>query len=217
MRALLYLLASLVPGLAAGGGSGSPRSPRRSPRRWPCRPCPLAAWFERWRLGSPPVRHRWRELGLGLASLLVLWWIDLVMIAFRRRRADRADHLAVPYRRISGPRSSPRWRGSCCVPVGIAVLLLWGRARMTMARELLEPHRLEEVVASRARLVDAFDVERRAGSSETCTTAPSSAWSRCRCGWGWPSWTCRRARPRAEQVASARTRRPGRRWSSCAS
>ncbi|MEU4323613.1 sensor histidine kinase [Nonomuraea dietziae] len=159
MRALLYLLASLVPGLAAVAiGVAAFATPFAAALAVPA--VPLVAWFERWRLGSPPVRHRWREVGLGLASLLVLWWIDLVMIAVAVG-GPIVLIISPAVQEDLGPAIVASVAGVVLVPVGIAVLLLWGRARMTMARELLEPHRLEEVVASRARLVDAFDVERR--------------------------------------------------------
>ena len=75
-------------------------------------------------------------------------------------------------------------------------------AGMALENERLqaEAHaRLAEVQASRERIVAASDAERRRWSA-TCTTAPSSGWSRCRCSCG--SW----------RAAWATTRRRGR-WS----
>ncbi|GAA2402900.1 sensor histidine kinase [Nonomuraea africana] len=159
MRALLYLVASAVPGLVAVAVAVMAfATPFAALLAVPA--VPLVAWFERWRLGAPAARHRWRELGLGLASLLVLWWIDLVMIAFAVG-GPIVLIISPAVQEDLGPAIAASVAGAVLVPVGGYVLVLWGRARMTMARELLEPHRLEEVVASRARLVDAFDVERR--------------------------------------------------------
>ena len=69
-----------------------------------------------------------------------------------------------------------------------------------------------ELTASRARIVAAGD-QARGGSNGTCTTAPSSAWSR------WPC-SCARRRPRCRPGSArswtAPSPRPPARWRSCA-
>ena len=67
-------------------------------------------------------------------------------------------------------------------PLAAYPITAWAGARSALARVVLarEPEldeSLVEVTRSRARLVDAFELDRR-GSSATSTTAPSSGWSR---------------------------------------
>ncbi|MEV0828583.1 sensor histidine kinase [Nonomuraea rubra] len=178
-RGAAYLAASAVPGVAAGltvaaVASGTLVSPALGVITGSAAlalACLLIAPYERLRLrlvdavpvpGAP--HRRWREAGLAVMTLLVLWWIDLIMLAFT----------------IGGPlvlALSPVLQGELAPIVGVAstvagLLLLpvaaytitaWAGARGAMARAILAPAQSEltEVLRSRARLVDAFEMERR--------------------------------------------------------
>ncbi|MFD1932138.1 sensor histidine kinase [Nonomuraea mangrovi] len=163
MRALLYLLAGVIPGAVAVAitvaAFGTPFAVLLAVPA-----VPLVAWFELWRLRwadpGPVARNRRRELGLGLVSLVALWWIDLILVVF----AVGGPIVLIVSPAVQedlGPAIVASVAGVVLVPVGIHVLIMWGRARVLMVRSHLEPRRLEEVVASRARLVDAFEAERR--------------------------------------------------------
>ncbi|MGS2646209.1 histidine kinase [Streptosporangium sp. LJ11] len=130
--------------------------------------------FERWRLRliglAPPARapdEPWRGVGLTVASLLALWWIDLVVVCFT---------VGGPVVLILSPVLQPveeTWAltaaltasaaGFLLLPVAAYAFTAWAGARGAMTRALLAPHETElaEVVRSRARLVDAFEMERR--------------------------------------------------------
>ncbi|MCC5581492.1 sensor domain-containing protein [Microtetraspora sp. AC03309] len=135
---------------------------------------PSVARFERWRLrlvdrtplASAPDRL-WREVGLALVSLLVLWWIDLVVVCFT---------IGGPVVLILSPAVQPveadgalaaaltaSVAGSLLLPVAAYALSVWAGARGAMIRALLAPREadLAEVLRSRARLVDGFETERR--------------------------------------------------------
>jgi signal transduction histidine kinase len=130
--------------------------------------------FERWRLRLvdllPPARapdELWRKVGLTLVSLLALWWIDLVVVCFT---------IGGPVMLILSPVLQPMeepWAlpaaltasaaGLLLLPVAAYACTAWAGARAAMTRALLAPRETElaEVVRSRARLVDAFEMERR--------------------------------------------------------
>ncbi len=130
--------------------------------------------FERWRLRlvdlAPPARapdELWRKVGLTLVSLLALWWIDLVVVCFT---------IGGPVVLILSPVLQPMeepWALATALTASAAGLLLlpvaayactaWAGVRGAVARALLVPRETElaEVVRSRARLVDAFEMERR--------------------------------------------------------
>ncbi|WP_433290653.1 sensor histidine kinase [Actinoplanes sp. CA-030573] len=110
----------------------------------------------------------WRELGYTMLSGLMLCWMDAVVVTAA---------IYVPLSLLAGPfyiHDSPL---SVTVPLalaGIPVAVIaaypvtaWAGARAAMARAILAPRvhdehvRLVEVTRSRARLVDAFEVERR--------------------------------------------------------
>jgi signal transduction histidine kinase len=110
----------------------------------------------------------WRELGYTMLSALVLCWGDALVVA---------GAAAVPLYMISAPlyvRDSPL---TVTVPLAFVGMLLavimaypvtaWAGARAAMARAILAPRldetgaKLVEVTRSRARLVDAFELERR--------------------------------------------------------
>ncbi|MFG3437665.1 sensor histidine kinase [Nonomuraea sp. NPDC047897] len=132
---------------------------------------PVLGRFERWRLrlvdGLPlPVtpHRRWREAALGAVTMLALWWIDLVMLAVT---------VAGPALLVMSPVVQPTGHpaamaaasaaGVLLLPVAAYTITAWAGARAGMARAVLAPEssELREVRRSRARLVDAFELERR--------------------------------------------------------
>ncbi|MEV7186959.1 histidine kinase [Kitasatospora sp. NPDC093102] len=147
-------------------------------------PLALAGWaaarYERWRLrlvlpGWEEAGRRrrarelsrgpgaWRDLGYGLVSLLLLWWIDLGLAAVGL--GTPLFLLAAPFQPTANPTVS--WLGPLAglvlLPVAAYPLAAWAGVRAMTARAVLEPaeDELTQVVASRARLVDAYEVERR--------------------------------------------------------
>ncbi|RJL32177.1 sensor histidine kinase [Bailinhaonella thermotolerans] len=142
---------------------------------------PLVMRFERWRLrlldpaplpagpSHGPWRTRlrdssmWRELGYTFASMLALWWIDLGMLILA---------VGIPSSLMTAPfqPGSPVFldvmaplAGLGTLPLAAYPITAWAGGRAAMTRALLVPREAElgEVVRSRARLVDAFEVERR--------------------------------------------------------
>ncbi|MEV4114304.1 histidine kinase [Nonomuraea sp. NPDC049695] len=170
-RSAAYLLASAVPGVAVGVAVFA-----TIPLGWFVAPVvlmlslPLVAWFERRRLrlvdGVPlpevPDRRR-REAALAVLTVLALWWIDLIMLAFT---------VGGPVILILSPVVQPladsvafvvSVGGVLLLPVAAYTITAWGGARGAMVRAMLAPQasELSEVLRSRARLVDAFEMERR--------------------------------------------------------
>ncbi|WP_316959414.1 histidine kinase [Streptomyces sp. TRM68367] len=104
-----------------------------------------------------------RELGYGMAAVLVLWWTDIgvavvaiglpvfLMTAPLQPTASFAVALA-------GPAI-----GVVLLPIAAYPVAAWAGVRAAMARAVLDPedNELTQVMESRARLVDAFEVERR--------------------------------------------------------
>jgi signal transduction histidine kinase len=142
---------------------------------------PLVARYERWRLrlvepgraADPPRRHeragrRALEVGYGVVCVLALWLIDLAVMAIA---------LAVPVGMlmallVSHGAGAPVQAlmvivAVLALPLAAYPLAAWAGARAALARAILAPpdaeldERLVEVTRSRARLVDAFEVERR--------------------------------------------------------
>ena len=133
------------------------------PHRRPPRPG-LRAWLA--------VRLRenatWRELGYAMISASVLCWMDALVVA---------GALYFPVIMMAGPLyidDEPLFNTLAIAGagLGLAVVMMypvtaWAGARAAMARAILAPRaddtdaRLIEVTRSRARLVDAFEVERR--------------------------------------------------------
>ncbi|MFD1547653.1 sensor histidine kinase [Nonomuraea guangzhouensis] len=129
----------------------------------------LVARFERLRLrlvdGAPlpetPDRGR-REMVLTLVTVFGLWWIDLVVVGFTT---------GGPVVLILSPVVQPDTTGLVAgvaalagvllLPVAAYTLTAWAGARGGMVRAMLAPPELNEVLRSRARLVDAFEAERR--------------------------------------------------------
>jgi signal transduction histidine kinase len=140
----------------------------------------LVARYERWRLRlveTGPVAAYRRpegagrgalEYGYGVVCVLVLWLIDLAVVALS---------LGLPVGlTVAAMRSADAGRvvQAAMLAVGVLALLpgayplaAWAGARAALARLVLAPRELElderlvEVTRSRARLVDAFEVERR--------------------------------------------------------
>jgi signal transduction histidine kinase len=133
------------------------------PHRRPPRPG-LRAWVAT-RLREPAT---WRELGYATISATVLCWMDALVVA---------GALYFPVAMVAGPLYVDDEPLSLTLPmaaagVGLFVIMMypvtaWAGARAAMARAILAPRaddsdaRLIEVTRSRARLVDAFEVERR--------------------------------------------------------
>jgi signal transduction histidine kinase len=143
---------------------------------------PLVARYERWRLrlvepGRAALDPRRRpegsgrralEAGYGVVCVLVLWLIDLAVVAIS---------LAIPAGLVLALLSSKGAGavvqatmvavGLLALPLGAYPLTAWAGARSALARVILAPpdaeldQRLVEVTRSRARLVDAFELERR--------------------------------------------------------
>ncbi|WP_326811708.1 sensor domain-containing protein [Streptomyces scopuliridis] len=105
----------------------------------------------------------WRELGFTAVSLTALWWMDFLVLGFA---------LVVPVLVMVSPVDDPgAWPllivGLCLLPAAPYTITAWAGARAAITRLMLAPRdselgrRLTDVRASRARLVDAFDAERR--------------------------------------------------------
>ncbi|MEO3793117.1 histidine kinase [Nonomuraea sp. B10E15] len=175
-RSVAYLLASAVPG-AAFALAAIAATLIESPQGFAVGAAVVVgavlpvAWFEPRRLRlvddvpvpATPDRRR-RELGLAVMTLLAMWWIDLIMVLFT---------VVGPVLLILTPAVQPNVATSVGVAAGVVGVLLlpvaaytataWGGARGAMARAVLAPQgsELNEVLRSRARLVDAFEMERR--------------------------------------------------------
>jgi signal transduction histidine kinase len=137
---------------------------------------PLVARYERWRLrlveaglARPTAGggRRALEAGYGVVCVLVLWLIDLAVVALMLSPAGLTMGLL---------RSSGAGRGvqvamlllvMVTLPLAAYPLAAWAGARSALARAVLGQReaeldeRLVEVTRSRARLVDAFEMERR--------------------------------------------------------
>lgn len=128
--------------------------PHRAPER-----AGLVAWV-RTRLREPAT---WRELGFTAVSATALWWMDFLVLGFA---------LAVPVLVIMSPLDDPgAWPlvivGLCLLAAAPYTITAWAGARAAVTRLMLAPRdgelgrELTDVRASRVRLVDAFDAERR--------------------------------------------------------
>jgi signal transduction histidine kinase len=189
-RSLAYLLCGIAPSAAVAAGVitfvALPAS-RAAPLVLPplvvviLLSGPLVARYEWWRLrlvetGSAPGPYRRAEgagrraleVGYGVVCVVALWLIDLAVVAVS---------LVIPVGlMVAALRSSDAGRGTQAAMLAVAVLVLpvaaypltaWAGARSALARAILAPReaeldeRLVEVTRSRARLVDAFELERR--------------------------------------------------------
>jgi signal transduction histidine kinase len=186
-RSLAYLLCGIAPSAAVAAGV-------RALLASPAGPVvvalvalalllsgPVVARYERWRLrlmepGLEPDRRRRAggagrralEAGYGVVCVLVLWLIDLAVVAVSLVLPAGLTTMAL--------RSADAGRVVQAAMLAAAVLLLpvaaypltaWAGARAALARAVLAPRELElderlvEVTRSRARLVDAFELDRR--------------------------------------------------------
>jgi signal transduction histidine kinase len=142
---------------------------------------PVVARYERWRLRllepglepdrSRPARgpgRRALEAGYGVVCVVALWLIDLAVVAL--------SLLPPAALTLTALRSADAGGGAQAAMLAAAALLLplaaypvtaWAGARSALARAILAHRELElderlvEVTHSRARLVDAFELERR--------------------------------------------------------
>ena len=137
------------------------RDPAPDPHRRPERP---GRWtWARTRLGEQAT---WREFGYAMLSALALWLIDALVVAVC---------LSGPVFMMLSPLIGNPVTGYF-VLAGLGLLILpaaaypitaWAAARAALARALVAPRetelgeRLIEISRSRARLVDAFELERR--------------------------------------------------------
>jgi signal transduction histidine kinase len=188
-RSLAYLVCGVVPSATVAAGLlafVSLPSSRAAPVVLPLVALalllsgPVVARYERWRLrlletAPPPdrrpaegVRHRALEAGYGVVCVLVLWLIDLAVVVLS---------LILPVGlTVTALRSADAGRGVQAAMLAVSLLLAplaaypltaWAGARSALARAILasrEPEldeRLVEVTRSRARLVDAFELDRR--------------------------------------------------------
>ncbi|NUR92420.1 MAG: sensor histidine kinase [Nonomuraea sp.] len=175
-RCVAYLLVSVVPGAVVGLGvvavmlAGPPLGLLLVPVLLAVA-VPVVAWVERRRLPlvdtvplPPAPDRRRREAGVAVMTLFAMWWIDLVMLGFT---------VAGPVLLILSPVVQPEVMpavgavasvaGVLLLPVAAYTVTAWGGARGAMVRAVLAPagSELGEVMRSRARLVDAFEMERR--------------------------------------------------------
>jgi signal transduction histidine kinase len=139
-------------------------SPMPDPHRAPAGPG-RRAWL-RHRVREPAT---WREFGFVVVSAMALWWIDGLVVGLA---------FYVPLMFLGAPfvlgSATEMWIalpafffGVMLVPVAAYPVTAWAGARAAMSRAILAPRddeldeRLTLVTRSRARLVDAFEVERR--------------------------------------------------------
>ncbi|MFI6813333.1 sensor histidine kinase [Nonomuraea sp. NPDC050328] len=136
-----------------------------------CLAVPLAGRLEQRRL--PWVDRRAggtvtpkRAAGAGLASLLILSWIDVIMVGLTVAGPIllMLTPLVQPPDAIAtGPALAVTAASLLLLPPAAYTFTAWAGARGAIIRGLLggKDAELEEVLRSRARLVDAFEVERR--------------------------------------------------------
>ncbi len=166
-RSLVYLLASVVPGVCAvAAGMLGAATLVVVGVVVAVLAVPLAGRFERWRLrlvdDRAVVASGGRELGLGALALLVLWWIDLVVVGFTIG-GPVVLVLSPVVQPDPGPGAAGSVIGILLLPVAVYTITAWAGARGVVTRSILAPRdsELEEVLRSRARLVDAYELERR--------------------------------------------------------
>ena len=141
---------------------------------------PAMARYEHWRLrlmqvdpALGPYRrskgaHRALQVGYGVVCTVALWLIDLAVVAACLAiPAGLAIALARSGGAGWGARSAMLAAAAVALPLAAYPLTAWAGARAALARLVLAPRevelgeRLVEVTRSRARLVDAFELERR--------------------------------------------------------
>jgi signal transduction histidine kinase len=135
--------------------------PTSNPHRRPDRP---GAWA--WMVTRLREQATWREFGYAMLSALALWVIDAVVLGVAlagpvfMMLAPAIGNAATGYWVLAGV-------GLLILPAAAYPITAWTGARAALARALVAPRetelgrRLVEVSRSRARLVDAFELERR--------------------------------------------------------
>ncbi|MDT0318903.1 sensor histidine kinase [Streptomyces millisiae] len=128
----------------------------------------MAGPFERWRLtliDREPLRplDGWRTVGYGAVSIVAVGWADLAVVLVSIGipgflLCAPLQPTAAPWQAVAGPVA-----GAVLLPVAAYPIGAWAGARGALARAVLAPRdrELREVIRSRARLVDAFETERR--------------------------------------------------------
>ncbi|MBM7776035.1 signal transduction histidine kinase [Actinokineospora baliensis] len=131
--------------------------PAPDPHQSPAAPG-LRGWFQT-RLHEPVT---WRELGYTAVSMIALWWLDAGVLLFA---------LGAPVLTAMSPLDDPSaWPwvivAVALVPSAPYTITAWAGCRAALTRAILAPRdnelgdQLTEITRSRARLVDAFELER---------------------------------------------------------
>jgi signal transduction histidine kinase len=188
-RSLAYLLCGIAPSAAVAAGvivlASRPVS-RAAPVVLPLVALallgsgPVVARYERWRLrlvhtGLDPDRrraegtgHRALEAGYGVVCVVVLWLIDLAVVALSLFLSAGLTVMALRSADSGGGvQAAMLVAAVALLPVAAYPITAWAGARSALAKAILAPPELEldrrlvEVTRSRARLVDAFELDRR--------------------------------------------------------
>ncbi|MFH9061357.1 sensor histidine kinase [Streptomyces coeruleorubidus] len=113
--------------------------------------------------GSGDPRQRPRTTGYGAVSVLAVGWMDLAVVLVSLGipgflLLTPFQPTALPWQTVAGPVA-----GALLLPVAAYPIGAWAAVRAAVGRAVLFPkdRELREVVRSRARLVDAFETERR--------------------------------------------------------
>ncbi|MFF9806610.1 sensor histidine kinase [Streptomyces coeruleorubidus] len=108
-------------------------------------------------------RHSTRTAGYGAVSVLAVGWMDLAVALVSLGipgflLLTPFQPTALPWQTVAGPVA-----GALLLPVAAYPIGAWAAVRAAVGRAVLFPkdRELREVVRSRARLVDAFETERR--------------------------------------------------------
>jgi signal transduction histidine kinase len=107
-------------------------------------------------------RSTWRHLGYAVVSLALLWWLDIVVAALVVVPGLLMTTPFQPHASIVETLVGPL-AGIALLPLVAYPITAWAGLRAGMAKTVLavEDAELSAVVLSRARLVDAFEAERR--------------------------------------------------------
>jgi signal transduction histidine kinase len=138
------------------------REPAHDPHRQPDRP---GVWA--WAITRLREQATWREFGYAMLSAFALWLIDAFITAVSL--APPVAMMLAPA--IGNPETTGYWVlagiGLLVLPAAAYPITSWAAARGALARTMLAPKETElgakliEISRSRARLVDAFELERR--------------------------------------------------------